>query len=107
MLDKLIKGQITKPYKSHKKETHLYSLNPSTEISKNNEKYITLGFLSSWSTSVEVSVLGLASAIVDSPQFSKWELDTDAGCGCCPLCGSFKGPILAAREAMSEGCVCN
>jgi len=35
------------------------------------EQKITLRFFSSVSPSVEVSVLGLASAIADSPQFSK------------------------------------
>jgi hypothetical protein len=35
--------------------------------------HITLLFLSSVSTSVDVSVLGLPSAMLDSPQFSKWK----------------------------------
>ena len=41
-----------------------------------NARDITLWFLSSVS-SVEVSVLGLASAIVDSPQFSRWPPDVE------------------------------
>lgn len=54
--------------------TYKNSTNQETEIlretNRSGESNITLWFLSSVSTSVEISVLGLASAMVDSSQFS-------------------------------------
>jgi len=63
---------------------------------------ITLWFLSSVS-SVEVSVLGLASAILVSPQFSGWLPGIETGFTCTSFCsGNDWDPTTAAERFISE-----
>lgn len=63
---------------------------------------VTCWFLSSVS-SVEVSVLGLASAILDSPQFFGWPLRTETKFDCSSF-GSDSNwdPTIAANRLKSE-----
>lgn len=63
---------------------------------------ITLWFFSSVS-SVEVSVLGLASAILVSPQFSGWLPGIETGFTCTSFCsGNDWDPTTAAERFISE-----
>ena len=68
----------------------------------------TLWFFSSVSPSVEISVLGLASAILDSPQFSVLPLDTETRFVGWPFsnCNLWDSTWVANRFIVNEVGVC-
>lgn len=66
------------------------------------ERVITLWFLSSVS-SVDVSVIGLASAMLDSPQFSRWPLDTEIKFDWGSFCSGIDwDPTICDERFISE-----
>lgn len=72
--------------------------------------YATILFLSSVSTSVDVSVLGLPSAMLDSPQFSKWPPGRFARLDCGPkltganLDDGEMSAKVTVLKTINEGC---